>query len=150
MLWNKDDLTQYAEAKEYIDTLLIPLVPFTFDNEEEMQNKALQGELIRLFTKEIEKEFKGRIMLPPDYMYLSASINEKEINRLDEWTANMKSQPFEYIFFFTFDSQWRKYEKQLDGTVIWLPGMTSGNNDMQAVIKGQLTDIKAFIRSYWL
>lgn len=151
MLWNREDLNQYKEAKEYIDTLLIPLIPFTFEDDEELSKKAYQGEVVRIFTQEIEKEFKGRIVLTPDYYYLSKLFKE-EINRLSDWIENMKTQPFEHIFFFTFDSRWRKYEKEMDGTVIWLPGMASGEEsreETQKAVKSQLSDIKEFIRSYW-
>lgn len=152
MLWNKEDLRQFVQAKEYIDTLMVPLVPFTFEEDAEMEKKAGQGEIIRLFTREIEKEFKGRLVLSPEYTYLSQSRKEDEEVRLSQWVDNIKKQPFEHIFFFTFDSHWRKFEKKMEGTIIWVPGI-SGNDlseeEVQKAVKTQLSDIKQFIRSYW-
>lgn len=152
MHWNKEDLQQYLEAKEYIDTVLIPLVPLTFLKDEDILRSAAQGESIRIFTRELEKEFKGRIILSPEYTYLSTADKQKEVERIYEWIANIKTQPFEHVFFLTFDSQWKKHEKTMEGTVIWLPGMGSvetPKEEIQATVKRQLADLKEFIQSYW-
>lgn len=152
MLWKKEDIEQYSKAKEYIDTALIPLVPFSVEKDEEWKTKTVQYELIHLFTKEMEKEFKGRMVLFPDYAYVSTAAKETEAERLSEWVKNIKTQPFEHIFFLTFDSQWRKQERMLDGTVIWLPGLPGGDirgEETQSTMKAQVREITEFIRSYW-
>ena len=33
MKWNVKDVELYEQAKEYVDTVLIPLIPITFDDQ---------------------------------------------------------------------------------------------------------------------
>jgi hypothetical protein len=64
----------------------------------------------------------------------------------------MQKQPFEHIILFTFDAGWKKYEKELQGNVLWLPGMQTGDlhsKEMQSVIRDQIAQVSEIIRSYW-
>ncbi|GGC87373.1 hypothetical protein GCM10007216_17600 [Thalassobacillus devorans] len=151
MKWNQHDISQYVEAKEYIDTLIVPLIPFGAKKDEQMKTQAFQKELLTMFVNEIEKEYKGRIVLLPEYYYLSGKVNE-ETARLNHWVEEFTELPFEHVFLFTFDVNWRKASKDVDGEVIWLPGLQSGNlqsSEAQSFIKEQVSQIAEMIRSYW-
>jgi len=152
MKWKKEDLKQYVQAKEYIDTVIIPLIPFQLTNEQNIENNSFQSEVLSILANEIEKELAGRIMLIPNYHYIKSSELEKESQMLQGWVEEIQKQPFEHVFFITFDSEWKKNEGKLNGTLLWLPGVKSGNlhsAEMHSMIKDQVEQIGELIRSYW-
>ena len=79
MKWFQNDLQKYGQAKEYIDTLLIPLQSFHFSEEENLTKDAFQREVLSIYANEIEKELSGRLMLAPTYFYLKSSDQQAEI-----------------------------------------------------------------------
>lgn len=150
--WRKNDMEQYVEAKEYIDTVIIPLIPFQMAKDQELSKDSFQNEALALFLTEMEKELSGRLLLTPNYHYIKASDLEQEKDRLNLWVANVQEQPFKHIFFITFDSQWKKVEKDLEGTLIWLPGFPTSDlisKEVQQMVRGQVSEISELIRSYW-
>src|SRR5690625_3454668 len=152
MKWKKEDLKQYVQAKEYIDTVIIPLIPFQLTNEQNIEINSFQSEVLSILANEIEKELAGRIMLIPNYHYIKSSELEKESQMLQGWVEEIQKQPFEHVFFITFDSEWKKNEGKLNGTLLWLPGVKSGNlhsAEMDSMIKDQVEQIGELIRSYW-
>ncbi|HLR74844.1 MAG TPA: DUF2487 family protein [Virgibacillus sp.] len=152
MKWNKSSIQQYVEAKEYIDTLLIPLIPLQLTPDKDLEKNAFQRELLGILAHEIEKDLAGRMMLIPDYVYLKESDKTQEKDRLNQWVNGATKQPFKHIFFITFDSLWKKHEQSLDGTLLWLPGMQSGDlrsGEMHTIIRDQVEQISELIRSYW-
>src|SRR5690625_2899486 len=91
--WNKTDLAKYLTAKEYIDTLIVPLIPFSFSDENQYEKNAFLKEVLTLFTNEIEKELHGRVLLSPEYNYLKSNEKDFEISRLNQWIENAQTQP---------------------------------------------------------
>ncbi|PAV29488.1 hypothetical protein CIL05_11520 [Virgibacillus profundi] len=152
MKWKKEDIKQYVQAKEYIDTIVIPLIPFHLSQDNELEKGTFQSEVLSLFSNEIEKELTGRVMLLPTYHYLKSVNKEPEADRLNKWVEDVQKQPFTHIFFITFDSSWKKNEQALNGTLLWLPGVSSGDlhsKEMHGVIRNQVEQIVELIRSYW-
>ncbi|CDQ19509.1 Protein of unknown function [Halobacillus karajensis] len=151
MRWTKADTTQYLPEKQYIDTVIIPLVPFNPASDQHMVKQAFQRELNQVFTNLIEKEYKGRIFLAPDYHYLDGQ-QEIEFTRVNAWIQKFKEQPFQHIFLFTFDNTWKKYESELDGHLLWVPGMGSGDiqsTETQSFVREQAHQISELIQAYW-
>lgn len=152
MQWVEKDLLQYIQAKEYVDTIFVPLTPFHLSNDTELAKNAFQGEALSIFINEIEKDLAGRVMLTLNYTYLKSADKQQEASRLNEWVEDISSQPFKHIFFITFDSTWKKHEASLNGSLLWLPGIQTGNlysKEMHGVIQDQVTQISELIRSYW-
>lgn len=152
MKWKKSDLNQYKQAKEYVDTILIPLVPFHLDNDKDIEKSAFKNEVLSAFTNEIENELSGRLMLIPSYYYLKKADKEMETARLNTWVEEVQKQPFTHVFFVTFDGTWKKNEQTMQGTLLWLPGLHSGDlhsKEMHALIRDQVEQIGELIRSYW-
>src|SRR5690625_6430352 len=118
MKWNKASLEQYVHAKEDLDTLIIPLSPCHLSQDNDLKKSAFQSELLAIFSNEIEKELTGRIMLTPSFNYLKKSNKETEANRLNEWLDDAKTQPFNHIFFVTFDAAWKKNKEAIN--VHWI------------------------------
>lgn len=152
MRWIQSDLERYVGAKEYIDTLLVPLLPFEYSADANLAKNALQIEILSIFLKELEKELTGRVVLSPDYHYLKSSSKEDEIERLNHWISDAKKQPFEHVFFVTFDSSWKKEESTMDGVLLWLPGTHSNevqSKETATMIRDQVEQVGELIRTYW-
>jgi len=150
--WSNEDLSKYTQAKEYIDTILIPLQAFHFSNETSLTNDAFQKDVLSIYMNEIEKELSGRVMLIPPYSYVKSKNLDTEVDRLNQWIEDIKTQPFQNIFAVTFDNAWKKVENNLNCNLLWLPGMKEG--DIQAeetvkLIRNQVEQISELIRSYW-
>lgn len=152
MKWNKTDTEKYIPAKEYIDTLLIPLSPFQLSNESLIPKQAYQNEVLSVFLSELEKELAGRVLLTPSYHYLSHVSKEDEVSRLNDIIADAKDQPFLHVFMVTTDPSWKKVESKLDGEILWWPGIQSGDihsKEMHTLIRDQIVQFSELIRSYW-
>lgn len=152
MRWFSEDIKKYIPAKEYIDTIIIPLQAFQLSEDSSLEKDAFQREVLSIYAQEIEKELSGRIMLTPTYNYLKFTNMESEMNRLNEWIENIETQPFKTIFVMTFDNSWKKVEKDLNCNLLWLPGIKSGNiksEETILVIRNQVEQISELIRSYW-
>ncbi|WP_163969850.1 DUF2487 family protein [Oceanobacillus halotolerans] len=152
MKWIKKDLQQYINAKEYVDTIIMPLSPYHLSKDNDLGKNAFQREVLSVFTKEIETELTGRVMLIPTYHYLKNTNKQDEISRINEWVHDAETQPFQQTFFITFDSSWKKYENELEGTLLWFPSMHSGDfqsKEMHSFIRDQVSEVVDLIRSYW-
>ena len=152
MKWFSEDLKKYVQAKEYIDTVIIPLEAFHLSQESHLEKDAFQREVLSIYMNEIEKELSGRILLTPSYSYLKTSNLENEVERLNTWIQDIKTQPFQTIFVMTFDNAWKKVEKDIDCNLLWMPGMKSGNiksTEAIQIIRSQVEQISELIRSYW-
>lgn len=152
MKWTKNDMEKYKNAKEFVDTLLIPLSPFEIGEDTSLEKDAFQQEVLHLFVHEIEQQLAGRLLLIPSYMYLKSAVKDNEVNRIQQFVIDAKKHPFEHVFFVTFDASWRKYEADLNGHVLWVPSVQTGDlksKEVQSLIKDQVTQLSELIRSYW-
>lgn len=152
MKWKKAELEKYVQAKEYVDTILLPLIPIQMGNDEESEKNSFQSEIINIFANEIEKELSGRVMLAPNYNFLKTADKSIEAKRINFWIQDMQEQPFEHITLLTFDPSWKKHEKDINGSLLWIPGIQSGDirsKEMQEFVRNQVAQITEIIRSSW-
>lgn len=150
--WTKDDLLKYVQAKEYIDTAIVPLIGFQMDAEKKMENDAIQREVLSIYANEIEKELSGRLLLIPNYNYIKSEDLSDEVTRLNNWIGHIKEQPFSNVFLLTFDNQWKKKEKALEGELLWFPSLENDNlksEETVRTIRNQVKQISELIRTYW-
>ena len=54
------DVEQFEQAREYVDTGVIPLL--SISAAKEMKTVVEQGEFIELLSMELEREYKGRVL----------------------------------------------------------------------------------------
>lgn len=152
MKWNSNDLELYGQAKEYVDCLVLPLIPVTLQgSDEELNQYATQNQLLTIYTNEIEKEYKGRVFLSPQYTYSPNADRESEVTRLNNWTKEALTKPFKHIIYLTMDNKWKKVERDLDGELIWIPmfSVDTSNPENQKVIRDQINQVTELIRTYW-
>ncbi|KGP73021.1 YpiF family protein [Pontibacillus yanchengensis] len=153
MQWNTEDMNMYIHSKEYVDTCVIPLLPVSFNAEDDkLVSMAFQHEFLTVFTNEIEKQFKGRIFLSPSYTYSPSAEIELEMNRLNKWCEEAEAQGFNHILLFTMDPKWKKQERKLDGSLVWLPaGQVDSlqSEEAQKYVQSQIDQVTELIMAYW-
>ena len=119
MKWTAKDLDMFMQSKEYVDTVLIPLVPLSFKGQ--MKQTGSMNEFLTILSLEIEKQMKGRILLLPTFHYLSDEMDKVE--RLKRWANEVKENNFEHVFFLTSDFEWKKEERELENNLVWIPAI---------------------------
>lgn len=121
MKWNPQDVEVYLQSKEYVDTAVIPLLPVAFDSE--MGQAAAMSEFITLVTGQLERQFKGRILLLPGFSYLKIVEEENTFTNLLDWETQLKSNGFKHIFYLTSDVFWKPFDGRLSGSLVWIPSI---------------------------
>ncbi|MFJ5715740.1 YpiF family protein [Neobacillus sp. NPDC093127] len=121
MKWIPQDIDTYLNAKEYVDTAVIPIYSISFGGE--MKQSAAAAEFITLLTSQLERQFTGRLLLFPPFTYLKNENSEKVLNDLQNWEENIVKGDFKHIFYLTSDIEWKAHEEKLGGALIWLPSL---------------------------
>lgn len=152
MKWTRVDLQKYEQAKEYIDTVIVPLAPFQIGALDATAKNADQYEILTLFARELEKELMGRVMLTPTYTYINSAERSEEAERLNQWTAHFNEQPFKQVLYISFDPSWRKIANDLEGEFIWLPTIPLKDAEPAAIkdmIRDQTMQTAELVKSFW-
>lgn len=121
MKWIPQDMEMFIKAREYIDTVVIPLYPISFGDD--AKQTANMVEFITLLTNQLEKQFKGRLILLPGYTYLKKQDPNKLVADLQHWENALEQEEFKHIFYVTSDIDWKMQEQQLAGSLLWLPAL---------------------------
>ncbi|WP_285766219.1 YpiF family protein [Peribacillus sp. SI8-4] len=148
MRWTAKELDMYSKSKEYVDTALIPLIPFSFGGE--MKQTGSVNEFLSILSLEIEKQMKGRVLLMPTFHYASNEIDKVE--RLKHWADVVKENDIRHIFFLTSDYEWKKAEGKLENNLIWLPAIPMENLEKEqarATIGQQVIQILDIFTYNW-
>ena len=129
MKWNVKDVEMYSNAREYVDTVLVPLVPIAFDDH--MQQMTLFGDFITILSMEMEKMFKGRIFLTPTFYYVKD--DHQKVASLLVWEKELKRAEFKHIFFLSSDASWEENAKNLMGSFLFIPNHAIEHLDREQV-----------------
>ncbi|ULT55469.1 YpiF family protein [Neobacillus drentensis] len=136
MKWIPQEVETYLNAKEFVDTAVIPVYSLSFG--EEMKQSAAAFEFISLLTGYLERQFTGRILMFPPFTYLKSNNMEEVISELLKWEETVLKNEFKHIFYITSELDWRMYENRIGGSLIWLPALPLGN--MSETQKIELVD----------
>ncbi|WP_085523562.1 DUF2487 family protein [Tuberibacillus sp. Marseille-P3662] len=120
MKWQASDMQTFMSDKQYIDTVIIPLVPVEWS--ETMVNTVREGGYIQTMAMAIEKELKGRIVESPPFTYLKQESLEERMKRIQMWKDEIKSSGVKYVIFMTSDVDWKQKESEL-GELLWMPAV---------------------------
>ncbi|WP_078380198.1 YpiF family protein [Sutcliffiella halmapala] len=149
MKWTSKDITQYVQAKEYIDTVIIPLISVSF--EEDIKSLASHGEYITILSHELERQFKGRVILLPSYSYLHNESFDSKVPRLNEYVNHIK-QNMKHVFLLTSDSNWTQKEQELEGKLVWLPAIPLEDMDekyKKKILQDQMNQLLPMFIQKW-
>ncbi|GAF65279.1 hypothetical protein BTS2_2177 [Bacillus sp. TS-2] len=150
MQWKVLEMDQYIQAKEYVDTALIPLVPI--DIKEEIKSTVSMGEFISIISLELEKQFKGRVLLIPSFTYLKSESEEDKTERLNQWIQELQNAGMHHCLLLSSDASWRLSEKRLKGDLFWLPTIPLEHLDSvnkRNVIAEQIKQLVPLLTNKW-
>lgn len=88
MKWVSKDMDMYLGAKEYVDTVVLPLLPISFGDD--LKQTASMTEFISLLTIPLERQFKGRLMMLPGYTYLKSDSDDSRLQVIKHWETEFK------------------------------------------------------------
>lgn len=147
--WNPQDIEIYSKSKEYVDTAVIPLLPISFDSE--MGQDAGMSEFITLVTAQLERQFRGRLLLLPGFSYLKG-IEAEKVTDLLQWESQLLESGFSHVFYLTSDLFWKSEESRFNGSVIWLPAIpleTMQDQQKLSVIESQVKQMLTLFTGKW-
>ncbi|MFP7297850.1 YpiF family protein [Neobacillus niacini] len=150
MKWVSKDIETYLTAKEYVDTAVVPLYCVSFGND--MKQSASSAEFITLLTSYLERQFTGRLLLLPPFTYLKNERPEETFLEVKKWEENIVKNEFKHIFYITSESDWKLYEKDLSGSLIWIPSLPLEHlNDQQKIsmIESQVKQLLSLFTQKW-
>ncbi|MGE9753108.1 YpiF family protein [Bacillus inaquosorum] len=101
MRWRITDAKDYLQAKDYIDTAVIPLINIKVGVH--FKITAEKGEFTQLLSDELERQLKGRVYLLPPYTYVDR--NEKTVQGLKDLREELISE-FPHVILLTSDENW--------------------------------------------
>ncbi|MCM3713579.1 YpiF family protein [Halalkalibacter oceani] len=119
MKWQTKEMDTYLQAKEYVDTALIPLVPISW--KDDVKSTVAMGEFISMITHEVERQFHGRVVHFPSFTYLKAEEMTARLERLESWITELKAGGVTHFIFLTSDGEWKTSESEIEGLLTWLP-----------------------------
>ncbi|MCS0786935.1 YpiF family protein [Cytobacillus firmus] len=121
MKWVSQDIEMFLKEKQYVDTAVLPLLPVSFGDD--IKQSVAMTEFISLLSVQLERQFRGRLIMLPGYAYLKSAGEDSLLSGLGEWEGELKAQGFKHIFLLTSDSMWKSLEDRLEGGLIWLPSL---------------------------
>ncbi|MGW5980456.1 YpiF family protein [Bacillus mycoides] len=150
MKWIVKDVEQFEQAREYVDTGIIPLLSISVAKG--MKMVVEQGEFIEALSMELEREYKGRVLLLPAFTYLVES-QKNEKDRLQEWTDHLQRQGFKHIAYVTSDFSWKEDMRDVQGDLFWFPSLSLEQFSDQAkreVIRAHIKNIMEMLEERWI
>jgi hypothetical protein len=120
MKWTVKDIDLFLQSKEYVDTVIVPLFPVSWNH---LKQQVSMGDFITMLSTEIERQFKGRIFLNPPYTYLSDEPSDDCKRRLKRWYEELRSHDMKHVIFLTCDSSWKQVEEDIGGSLLWIPSI---------------------------
>jgi len=136
----------YIQQKEYIDTLIIPLLKMETEPES-MKSGSSSIEFLMHLSSFIEAQFKGRIMLSPPFTYTKSTDLATFAETLSKDIGLLE---FKHVFYITTDSNWTSIT--IDEEVIWLPSIPLESMDKQlrqTIIEDQLRQVLPRLTKKW-
>lgn len=150
MKWSTKDVDLYLQAREYVDTAVIPLIPISWGDQ--IKKTVGLGEFTSTLAQEVERQFKGRIILFPAFTY---SINEgiDQIDRrLEIWSKEIAEHGLPHLIFLTSDLDWKEREERVPGSLISIPAIPLEHVEdkyKQSIIQDQMKQMISIFMNIW-
>jgi hypothetical protein len=140
------DMDQYVQQKEYVDTVIVPLVEVDLSTEG-AKRSAGASEYLQSLTALLEKQFKGRILLLPPISYAKKADRQRIA---DELAEELKAADFKHVFYLTADASWRSIDSLEN--LLWLPAIPIEHMDQKfrnSVMEDQLRQVLPLFTKEW-
>ena len=150
MKWTTEDILSFVNERKYVDTAILPLIPVNFHDG--IKESAAMNEFMTIITAELERQFKGRVLLLPSFTYLNEEEIASHTKPLIRWLASLKESGMKYIFLMTSDSKWKQMEEELNEEIVWLPLIPLENLDVtykKEVITEQIKQLIPLFMNKW-
>lgn len=115
------DYSTFFHSREYIDTVLVPIIPVSFEVNGEAE--ANEFDFIQLIATELERQFRGRILLLPPLAYFTAYTANVKQEIVIQWIDHLMKENFNHIFFISSNSAWTNIIENKGGNHIWIPSI---------------------------
>ncbi|WP_409301370.1 YpiF family protein [Peribacillus sp. SCS-155] len=148
MRWTPKEIDAFNQAKEYIDTIMIPLIPVSID--QDMKQSASIHNFINILTMSVEQQFRGRILLMPQLSYLSSSPVEDKLGLVRSW--KQEASGFKHVLFITSDIEWKRHEGVLGGSLLWIPSMPLehlADDQARTLVNDQVRQLSDVFSKMW-
>lgn len=116
MKWIPQDAEMFLGAREYVDTVIMPLVGITF--QEHVKQSTSINDYITILSRQVEQQFKGRVLLLPPLTYCNDWVKQDRLDILLKWKDSLEEQ-FSHVFFLTSDVEWKTVEMELGQSLLW-------------------------------
>ncbi|WZY01690.1 YpiF family protein [Bacillus sp. FSL W7-1360] len=151
MRFRTDDMDTYLQSKDYVDTMMIPLVQVTWQQDAKRIVQA--AEFLALLAGEVERQFHGRMMYCPGFTYASMEAMNDHVERLNKWREEMNEAGFKHILLLTTDTAWKEVESSLSGMkllfVAPLPLESLAAQDRQEMLSQQVRTLLPTLMEVW-
>ncbi|WAA13753.1 DUF2487 family protein [Fervidibacillus halotolerans] len=121
MRWTAEEAVVYLQSKEYIDTALIPIISISFD--QKGIDSGNDNEWIQRISMEIEKQFKGRILLLPPLSYATSFQKEQRKNWFRLWVESLNNNVFKHLLFIGTEDLWVSVAEEFDCKYFRIPSV---------------------------
>ena len=150
MKWIPQDIDMFLQSKEYVDTAVLPLLPVSLGND--MKQTASMCDFITMLSVQLERQFKGRILMFPGLSYLKSAPMDKLQGEVRIWASELIGSGFKHVFYVTSDSSWKAVETELQGSLIWLPSIPLEHMDegsRNSILEDQVKQLLALFMQSW-
>ncbi|MDM5298521.1 YpiF family protein [Bacillus pumilus] len=145
MKFKAEDADRFLQAKDYIDTAIIPLVGM--DASQIKQTVSL-GEFTILVAEELERQLRGRVFLFPPHTYVE--VNESKEEDILAIKTSLQDH-FQHVVFVTSDHHWQKHTNISESLLMLKPvPLEHLKVDLkQKVIQDSVEQILNFLLQKW-
>lgn len=143
MKWQAKEIDTYLQAKEYVDTAIIPLIPISWGSD--VKVTVQMGEFITLISDELERQFKGRMFQFPAFTYLKSEDLQGRVLKLNQLDDHLKDNGFKHILYITSDVEWKQLEVEMKDTLLWLPSLPLEHLDQKYKMEALSDQIKQML-----
>ena len=138
------DAMKSLSERQYVDTLVVPLVELAFD--EDMVRKAEGNEVIQAVALETERQLSGRTMLSPTISYVDAEAGRALAEQV---TVQATASGFTHVLFISSDLRFKGSELP----IIFVPPLAlkgMSGEQSQTMVQNFATQVITDLSSRWM
>lgn len=138
------DAMKSLSERQYVDTLVVPLVELAFD--EDMVRKAEGNEVIQAVALETERQLSGRTMLSPTISYVDAEAGRALAKQV---TVQATASGFTHVLFISSDLRFKGSELP----IIFVPPLAlkgMSGEQSHTMVQNFATQVITDLSSRWM